>query len=184
MNGNPLVNIHLRPTSLEDVPILARTVDQVARERRYLGSPSGFSIERTRDFLRTIQSRGGIHLTVWDEDLLVGWCDVLPGEYEGLTHSGQLGMGLLPEYRGLGLGYRLLTGALTEIFRTNLERVELDVFASNSAAIALYRKIGFRQEGRKIHARKLDGLYDDILTFGILKSEWESCPDRHPPVLP
>lgn len=42
-------------------------------------------------------------------------------------------------------------------------RVELEVFASNTAAIALYEKLGFVVEGRKSRARKVDGAYDDDL---------------------
>ena len=42
-----------------------------------------------------------------------------------------------------------------------MERVDLEVFASNEAAIALYPKFGFVVEGMKKRARKLDGKYDD-----------------------
>ena len=64
----------------------------------------------------------------------------------------------------------------TEAFGSGLERVELEVFASNARAVALYRRTGFVEEGRRRCARKLDGIYDDILLFGLLRHEWRTAP--------
>jgi RimJ/RimL family protein N-acetyltransferase len=49
-----------------------------------------------------------------------------------------------------------------------MERIELDVFASNKAAIALYLKLGFVTEGVKRRARKLDGEYDDNVFMALI----------------
>ncbi|MBI3524783.1 MAG: GNAT family N-acetyltransferase [Betaproteobacteria bacterium] len=42
-------------------------------------------------------------------------------------------------------------------------RIELAVYASNTAAIALYHRLGFVEEGLKRKARYLDGKYDDVV---------------------
>ena len=97
----------------------------------------------------------------------------------GLTHAGRLGMGLLPKYRGQGWGAKLVTKALSIAFKTGLERIELEVFASNVVAIKLYKHFGFREEGRKRMARKLDGVYDDVILFGLLREEWQQSPPFH-----
>ena len=55
-----------------------------------------------------------------------------------------------------------------------LDRIELEVFASNVRAVELYRRTGFVEEGRRRCARKLDGVCDDILMFGILRNEWRT----------
>ena len=52
--------------------------------------------------------------------------------------------------------------------RRRIEKIELQVYASNRPARALYRKFGFAQEGRRIRARKLDGKYDDVILMGKL----------------
>jgi ribosomal protein S18 acetylase RimI-like enzyme len=77
-------------------------------------------------------------------------------------------MGILKEYRGQGLGRALLEKTLTAAREQKLERVELEVYASNFVAVRLYKRHGFQIEGRKQKARKLDGSYDDIMVMALL----------------
>ena len=76
-------------------------------------------------------------------------------------------MGLLPEYRGHGLGERLIRAALDAARGAGFERVSLSVYASNARATALYRKVGFVLEGTRVRGRKVDGAYDDMLMMGL-----------------
>lgn len=87
---------------------------------------------------------------------------------EGFTHSGQLGMGVQKRFRRMGIGTKLIEQALRKAKAKGLERVELKVFASNTAAIKLYEKLGFVVEGVKKKARKLDGAYDDLVEMALL----------------
>jgi ribosomal protein S18 acetylase RimI-like enzyme len=77
-------------------------------------------------------------------------------------------MGLLPDYRERGLGRRLVAEALRAARQAGIERVELEVFASNERAIAFYRALGFVTEGVKRRARKLDGQYDDNVFMALV----------------
>lgn len=52
--------------------------------------------------------------------------------------------------------------------RGSLARIELEVFASNVAAIALYERLGFVHEGRKRSARILDGRIEDMLCMALV----------------
>ena len=49
-----------------------------------------------------------------------------------------------------------------------MERVELEVLASNLPAISVYEKLGFQRKGVKRRARKLDGVYDDNVIMALL----------------
>lgn len=75
-------------------------------------------------------------------------------------------MGLLPEYRGQRLGSKLLSAVLDHSKNFGLEKVELNVYTSNTSAIALYKKFSFEQEGLIRKYRKLDGQYFDCLAMG------------------
>ena len=100
-------------------------------------------------------------MAVNPNELVVGWCDIVRNPHEGFRHVGRLGMGLLPDYRGRGLGRQLVARAVRAARQAGIERVELEVFASNERAIALYRALGFVTEGIKRRARKLDRQYED-----------------------
>ncbi|HEY7330208.1 MAG TPA: GNAT family protein [Gemmataceae bacterium] len=156
----------------DDAVGLCRCVEVVARERRYLAAVCGFPEDETRAFLHKLVENGGIQVLALDERAVVGWCDVMPLPHEGMRHVGRLGMGLRPAYRGQGLGKRLLRETIDRAFATRLRRIELDVFASNLAAQRLYARAGFVTEGRRRHARILDGVEDDILVMGLLREEW------------
>jgi RimJ/RimL family protein N-acetyltransferase len=78
---------------------------------------------------------------------------------------------MLPGARGTGLGRRLMQAAIEAARRQGMERIELEVFASNTRAIALYERLGFVREGLKRRVRKIDGRYDDDVMMALLLDE-------------
>ena len=157
------------PTGEEHAEGFNAVVDAVARERRYIGFIAGPPLESTREFIRSILGGAGIQLlAINPNDMVVGWCDIVRNPREGFRHVGRLGMGLLPDYRGRGLGRQLVAQAVRAARQAGIERVELEVFASNERAIALYRALGFATEGIKRRARKLDGQYEDNVFMALL----------------
>ncbi|MFX0097206.1 MAG: UDP-4-amino-4,6-dideoxy-N-acetyl-beta-L-altrosamine N-acetyltransferase [Candidatus Hodarchaeota archaeon] len=58
--------------------------------------------------------------------------------------------------------------------KLNLHRIYCHVFEFNKRAISLYRKLGFKVEGRLREALYLDGKYYDILVFSILDREFDN----------
>ena len=144
-----------------------QAVDIVARERKYLATVTGFSLESTRDFIHIIEVNDFAQYYALDGEKVVGWCDIIPKKIEGFTHVGILGIGLLPDYRHQGIGSMLLKKTIEHAKeRNNIEKVELEVFESNINAIKFYEKFGFQHEGRRIKSRKLDGEYDNLVLMG------------------
>lgn len=161
--------IRVIATSEEYADGFNAAVDIVARERKYIGVVEGPSIESTRKFVQDIIDGAGVQmLAVTPTDQVVGWCDIIRNSHEGFRHVGRLGMGVLPAYRGQGLGKQLAIQTIWAARQVGIERIELEVFASNSAAIALYRTLGFVTEGTKRRARKLDGQYDDNVCMALI----------------
>jgi ribosomal protein S18 acetylase RimI-like enzyme len=70
------------------------------------------------------------------------------GTVQGLFDNNRCGgiqnLGVIPEYRGLGLGRALLLRALKGFTAMGARRAFLEVTAKNSLAVNLYRRIGFR----------------------------------------
>jgi RimJ/RimL family protein N-acetyltransferase len=156
-----------------DTEVVVRTIEEtdvagyrdclgvVARERIYLGLVDAPALEACASWMKTVRARDFPFVVARAGETVVGWCDIAPNERIGYQHVGHLGMGLLPDWRGRGIGARLLSAALADADRIGLERVELEVFLGNGPAQRLYRRLGFIVEGVKRKARKLDGRYDD-----------------------
>ena len=164
-------DVRIVPTTEDHVEGLQRCVDAVARERRWIGFVVGPPIEQTRAFLRMLLAGAGVQYVALDDaGEVVGWCDVVRFDQEGFSHGWRLGMGLLPSFRGRGIGRRVAEAAIAAARERGAERIELEVFASNTRAIALYERLGFVREGLKRRARKLDGGYDDDVLMALLLS--------------
>lgn len=84
----------------------------VAKERIYIEMIEAPPLEKVREFqLGLISKNGPVYYAVCG-DRLVGWADVFPENNPRQMHRGGLGMGLLPEFRGKGIGSLLLTNVL------------------------------------------------------------------------
>ena len=78
-------------------------------------------------------------------------------------------MGIVPAYRGRGLGLRLLDATLEAAFDASFVRVESDVHADNARAIALYERAGFVREGVTRDAVFVDGDYRDAIAMALIR---------------
>ncbi len=73
-----------------------------------------------------------------------GFCGTIQGICEPRGVGSIQNLGVLPEYRGQGIGSALLCQAIEGFRRCGMRRVRLEVTAENHRAIALYRRFGFR----------------------------------------
>lgn len=78
------------------------------------------------------------------------------------------------EHWGRSVGTKACEAALRHGFlKMNLNRFFLGVASRNSAMVRLAYRLGFQLEGRLREHRSIDGLPDDTLMFGLLRSEFK-----------
>ena len=160
--------VTIRPIRETDVAGFRDTLSAVCRERKYLAWIEAPPLEKTRAFVGHNVRNGWPQFVAVDGDRIVGWCDAIPGDAStGTAHIGRLGMGVLQEYRGRGLGTRLLAATVARARELRLGKIELSVYASNAPAIALYRKCGFVDEGCRRRGRLVGGVYDDVVLMAL-----------------
>ena len=86
-------------------------------------------------------------------------------------HVAELGMGVREEYQGQGIGSALLRAALEMADNwLNIRRVELTVYPSNEAAIALYERFGFEVEAELTDYAFQYGNYVNVLAMARINA--------------
>jgi ribosomal protein S18 acetylase RimI-like enzyme len=146
-----------------------RALDIVARERRYLAFLEAPPIEAARAFVLDNIKRGHPQFVAVSADgEVVGWCDVTPMSRPIQAHRGVFGVGLLPQFRGQGIGTKLIKKALAAARAFGLHRVELTVREHNTGAIELYKKAGFEIEGVQRDAVLVDRVYENVVCMAVV----------------
>jgi ribosomal protein S18 acetylase RimI-like enzyme len=162
--------IEVRSTRPSDAEFYWRCFGEVARESGSLPFREAPPFEQVRAGLGQRSAEGLPCYVAVQGERVVGWCYVRreapPGlEYPGMEHAGVLGLGVLAECRGRGLGRALLSRCLEHAPRVGLWRIGLQVFASNASAVALYASVGFQFEGRQRSMRRRNGVDEDQLVM-------------------
>lgn len=115
-------------------------------------------------------SSNNLHLVAELDGNVVASAGVFaPGNHVRRRHASGLGISVAKDAQGKGVGTALMAALVDYADRWgNILRIELNVFADNTRAIALYERFGFVREGllRKYALR--DGRYVDSLVMARL----------------
>lgn len=157
------MNLTIRQARLEDAGVLANAEREIARTPGFLASRPHEIVDAR--FPARITDPLGRFLVAEVDGAIVGHGLLEPLALEVTRHVVQLTLAVNLGWQGQGIGRALLT-ALLEWARAapHVERVELRVRSGNAAAIALYEKLGFVEEGRLKNRIKLgpDQYVDDV----------------------
>lgn len=143
---------YLKVTSGE-TPFLLREPDEVT-----------ITLETERAFIRErLDSERELMLLALVEGRLAGCCSLMcSGPYRRTRHRCGIAAALYREYCGCGIGKRLIGTVLDMAAGAGYEQAELEAVTGNTAAVALYEKLGFRKFGIFPDSMKYpDGTYAD-----------------------
>ena len=162
----------VRRITVDDADAFAAMLSDPQVYPHLLQMPLG-SGEHWRERLAALAKPGSADLLLVAENadgVLVGGAGLHPaGGSPRRRHAMSLGMQVQPAWQRQGVG-TLLLAALIDYADNwlGLLRLELDVYADNAGAQALYRRHGFVQEGvHRCHAMR-DGVYVDTLSMARL----------------
>ncbi len=96
---------------------------------------------------RGIRENNIANVAAFEGKKLVGNCEVRRDRFKDSAHHGYLGIAIRRGYRGMRIGETMMGVLLRNCEEIGLESVQLEVFANNSHAIRLYKKMGFRRVG-------------------------------------
>ncbi|MCG8504437.1 MAG: GNAT family N-acetyltransferase [Sphingomonadales bacterium] len=162
--------VTLRGPEPRDARALVAYMRQALATGTYLNRlPEEFSRTswaQRRIIARALAAERELMILAEAEGGIVGFIEAGTDPRRRVRHVARFGVTVAEDWRGIGVG-RALIGALIGWAEANpaLERLELHVHSENEPAMALYKSLGFAEEGRRRRAIKYaDGRYmDDII---------------------
>ena len=159
----------IRPATSEDAESITDLVNVVGAERTLvLRERVTWTIEEERRTLSAADGTRSVFFLGEVDGRVCGLINLARGRWVKNAHTAEFGMSCLPDARGLGLGEGLLSRGIEWARSAGVRKLNLEVFASNTRAIALYHKMGFVEEGRRKGEYVLDGESVD----GLLMALW------------
>ena len=169
------MNAIIRKAELRDAASIVRAEQEIAREPGFFCSqPSELSEQNVKN---TIESSNGIYFVAECNGWIAGhaFLETLP--LQSLKHIAQLNIAVHKGFQNRGIGTQLMDRIIEWAKESeSIEKIELNVRASNAQAIALYKKMGFLEEGcLKCRVKTGSEYLDDILMALHVKGP---LPDR------
>ena len=152
----------VRPAQPADARATAELFAAVAQERDGIATEPPVDVEeRTEMFARI--TYGSI--------VAVAGSQVIGNMHVSASRHGFGDLGMLVDrsWRGRGVGSALMQAAIDWAREQELHKLCLEVFPHNTAAITLYRKHGFIEEGRRPRQyHRSSGEFWDTIMMGLL----------------
>jgi RimJ/RimL family protein N-acetyltransferase len=131
----------------------------VAEERDGIAAEPPIDVEERATSLRL----DGMLVAIADDEI-VGSLHVEQSRFG----FGEIGMMVARDWRGRGVGSALVAAAIEWGREHGLHKLTLSVFPHNEAAIRLYRKFEFAEEGRREkQMRRANGEIWDLIEMGL-----------------
>lgn len=155
--------IKVRYATKEDIVTLKMMFNKVVKEKQFLPTLQEITIEEVTNGWFDLGNQNFI-LVAEIQDELVGQVQLERLEDDATQHVCEIGIIVDPDHRGKGVGSKLLEKAIQSAKHLGFEKICLSTFHTNSNAIALYKKFGFQEVGRRKKQYKIaDEYIDEIL---------------------
>ncbi len=165
-------NVRIRQAKIADAEKLLNTVKKYIRQSDFipkLESEFIITIEQEKEWIDYfLKNENSLLLVAEYENNIIGNIDLTGSQRKVMKHTAVIGMGMLKKWQNIGLGTALLS-AIIEWSKTNpiLELIWLQVYAENELGLALYRKMGFIENGIIKNFFKHNNKYFDNLTMSM-----------------
>lgn len=170
--------VRLRPLSEADLPDLetwwAEPTLAVLQQDVVRPRPSGSVVDQFRLWsANDSYGSAGFCVTRRDDGALLGHVTLFGADVK--NRAATLAIVLGPDHTGQGFGTEAVRVMVRYGFsEMGLHRIGLQTYGFNDRAIAVYGKVGFREEGRRREAVFHDGAFYDEVQMGLLEREWRA----------
>jgi len=163
----------VRRARREDAAAMLRYAEALFEEPDLpvLYSPGEFALTwaEEQEFIQSHEAPNAMFMLALSEKVVIGSLGFQAGKQARTRHAGIFGVSVARQWRGVGVG-SVLIGRLVAWAREHpeIERIGLEVFATNPRAHELYRRFGFQEEGRRHGAIRMGQRRVDTIQMGLL----------------
>ncbi|QCW02377.1 GNAT family N-acetyltransferase [Natrinema pallidum] len=162
------LEFHIRPARQEDLTGIVGAIRRVAEEKTYIEAETvADEIDHEEALLRHNELQSRMFFVATVEDDVVGWVHLHAPEIEKLSHTAELTVGVLEDYRGHGVGSHLLSRGLEWAGSNGYEKVYQSVPSINEEAIAFLEEHDWETEAVREDHYKLNGHYVDEVMMAV-----------------
>lgn len=163
-----MLGIIIRKAEIKDARAIVLAAREIAAIPGYFCSqPDEINEQTVIETINTLEdAQKGIYLVAEIEGNIIGHAFLQPLHLKSISHVAQLTIAVHQGSQEKGIGTALMKQLIEWAkYSKSIEKIELNVRATNKRAIALYKKMGFAEEGRLKKRLKInqDVYIDDIL---------------------
>jgi RimJ/RimL family protein N-acetyltransferase len=118
-------------------------------------------ISRVKEMIEHCHDSGSLLLAARTRKELAGYISAVRGSANRINHTAYVVIGVLEKHQRQGVATSLMEYLVKWAKSSKITRLELTVMTHNTAAITLYKKFGFKQEGIREKAMLVDRKYVD-----------------------
>lgn len=161
------MNLVIENANIEDAAAVIEYLKQIGSESDNLTfGPEGMgvSLEEEEAYIRSqMDNPHSVMFVAKLDGRIVGDINFTASPWKRVCHRGEIGIAVIQEAWGMGIGTKLMEAALDFAKNTaHAEIVHLEVRSDNIRAIHLYEKFGFEKIGTFPGFLKIDGKWIDF----------------------
>lgn len=160
-NMNPPFAI--RMAAAADADALVAILEHIASERIYTAISQPWSAERQRRYMSELSPREAVFAAESPREGIIGYqtLELWAATIDSMSHVGQIGTFLRPEWRRQGIGEALFRTTADFARERDFLKFVIQVRSANQPAQAFYQRLGFRECGRLTRQVRMGDREDD-----------------------
>lgn len=155
------MTVTIRRARQEDISGIIGVIRQVTREKKYVVAESVEQQLSGDSTLMDTDLENQCFFVATVDDEVIGWCGLEIPEMDKLSHTAELTLGVLEEYRGRDIGKHLLERGLDWAEEKDLHKVYNSIPSVNNTAIEFLEEHGWETEAVRSDHYVIDGEFVD-----------------------
>lgn len=178
------LKFYVRPVELDDIDVYSICSNRNDNDRFFLKDVNLYSETKTREWLKNLPSTSKRFMVCvanpnekhpinifFPDNIGVIRIDLI----DYVNSNCQIGLDIFEKFKGKGLAIPIYRWLLNHLFyELNFNSVYLEVTETNTRAIHIYEKLGFKIDGRLRNRIFREGTYWDTLYMSLLRREYKN----------